>query len=80
MDILIDPKPWKSFQSRLGFELAELILDTHMNKAQIDTLISSIIHCRVLEPDSFTLKNEGPGEKTNCYLSNPLIFFSDSPQ
>jgi hypothetical protein len=58
MDIPIDPEPWKPFRSRLDFELAELILDTHMNKAQTNALIS-IIHRCVLEPHSFTLKNEG---------------------
>lgn len=57
MSIPVDPEPWKPFRSRLDFELAELILDTHMNKAQTDTLISLIHHC-VSEPDSFTLKNE----------------------
>ena len=57
MSVPIDPEPWKPFHSRLDFELAELILDTHMNKAQTATIISLIHHC-VSEPDSFTLKNE----------------------
>lgn len=42
VDIPVDPEPWKPFRSRLDFELAELILDTHMNKNQTNELISLI--------------------------------------
>ncbi|EDR00788.1 uncharacterized protein LACBIDRAFT_333831 [Laccaria bicolor S238N-H82] len=57
VDIPVDPEPWKPFRSRLDFELAELILDTHMNKNQTNELISLIHRC-ILDPKSFTLKNE----------------------
>ncbi|EDR06114.1 uncharacterized protein LACBIDRAFT_329259 [Laccaria bicolor S238N-H82] len=57
VDIPVDPEPWKPFRSRLDFELAELILDTHMNKNQTNELISLIHQC-ILDPKSFTLKNE----------------------
>ena len=57
VDIPADPESWKPFRSRLDFELAELILDTHMNKNQINELISLIHQC-ISDPKSFTLKNE----------------------
>ena len=56
-DIPPDPEPWKPFRSWLDFELAELILDTHMNKNQTNALITLIHQC-ISEPQSFTLKNE----------------------
>ncbi|KAF8971925.1 hypothetical protein BDZ97DRAFT_1901552 [Flammula alnicola] len=49
-------KPWHPFRSRLDFEVAELILDTHMNKKQTDALISLIKQC-ANDPDSFTLSD-----------------------
>ena len=57
IDIPPDPEPWTPFRSRLDFELAELILDTHMNKNQTNALIALIHQC-ISEPQSFTLKNE----------------------
>lgn len=56
-DIPPESEPWKPFRSRLDFELAELILDTHMNKSQTNALIT-IIHRCISEPESFTLRNE----------------------
>jgi hypothetical protein len=57
IDIPPDPEPWKPFRSQLDFELAELILDTHMNKNQTNALIT-LIHQWISKPQSFTLKNE----------------------
>jgi len=57
VDIPPDPEPWKPLHSHLDFELAELILDTHMNKNQTNALITLIHQC-ISEPQSFTLKNE----------------------
>lgn len=52
--ISANSEPWKPFRSRLDFELAKLMLDTHMNKSQSTTLISLIHHC-ISDPQSFTL-------------------------
>jgi hypothetical protein len=57
VDIPVDPGPWKPFCSCLDFELAELILDTHMNENQTNEPISLIHQC-ISDPKSFTLKNE----------------------
>ncbi|EDR03929.1 uncharacterized protein LACBIDRAFT_306616 [Laccaria bicolor S238N-H82] len=57
VDIPPDLEPWKPFRSWLDFELAELILDTHMNKNQTNALITLIHQC-ISEPQSFMLKNE----------------------
>lgn len=55
-----DPKrPWRPFATCLDFELAEIILDSHMNSAQIDQVIS-IIQRSIpdsVESKTFTLKN-----------------------
>lgn len=52
--IPVNSEPWKPFRSRLDFELAELILDTHMNKSQSTALIALIHRC-ISDPQSFTL-------------------------
>lgn len=51
------PEPvWHPFSSRLDFEIAELIQDTHMNSRQTDALLSLIRQC-IDQPESYTLKN-----------------------
>lgn len=48
--------PWHPFSSRLDFEIADLILDTHMNSKQTDGLLSLIQRC-VENPQQFSLHN-----------------------
>lgn len=48
--------PWRPFQSRLEFEVAELALEVGLNNEQTDCLIK-ICHQCSLRKDSFTLKN-----------------------
>ncbi|KAG1895695.1 uncharacterized protein F5891DRAFT_1193859 [Suillus fuscotomentosus] len=48
--------PWRPFQSRLEFEVAELALEVGLNNKQTDRLIN-ICHQCSLRKDSFTLKN-----------------------
>ncbi|EDQ99267.1 uncharacterized protein LACBIDRAFT_335192 [Laccaria bicolor S238N-H82] len=52
----VDPEPWRPFRSRLDFEIAELILNTHMNKSQTNQLLSLIHQC-IQRPSEFTLEN-----------------------
>ena len=52
----IDPEPWKPFRSRLDFKIAELILNTHMNKSQTNQLLSLVHQC-IQRPSEFTLEN-----------------------
>ena len=52
----IDSEPWKPFRSCLDFEIAELMLDTHMNKSQTNRLLSLIHRC-IKTPAEFTLEN-----------------------
>jgi hypothetical protein len=56
-------EPWHPFNSRLDFELAELILETHLNKDQTNSLLSLIKRC-VKDPSSFTLENSKQLEAT----------------
>jgi hypothetical protein len=49
-------RPWRPFRTKLDFELAEVMLDAHMNGAQTERLLS-LIHQAVLDPESFTLAN-----------------------
>ncbi|KAG2060965.1 hypothetical protein BDR06DRAFT_966783 [Suillus hirtellus] len=48
--------PWRPFQSRLEFEVAELALEVGLNNEQTDHLIN-ICHQCSLRKDSFMLKN-----------------------
>ncbi|KJA13371.1 hypothetical protein HYPSUDRAFT_151670 [Hypholoma sublateritium FD-334 SS-4] len=51
------PEPvWHPFSSRLDFEIAELIQDTHMNSRQTDALLSLIRKC-IDEPEAYTLQS-----------------------
>ncbi|KAJ3500219.1 hypothetical protein NLJ89_g9890 [Agrocybe chaxingu] len=54
--IPVDHKPWKPFRTRLDFEIAEIILDTHMNSKQTKTLLS-LIRCCIETPEGFTIRN-----------------------
>ncbi|KJA12782.1 hypothetical protein HYPSUDRAFT_50110, partial [Hypholoma sublateritium FD-334 SS-4] len=46
--------PWHPFSSRLDFEIADLVLDTHMNSTQANGLISLIQRC-IDNPGDFSL-------------------------
>lgn len=48
--------PWHPFSSRLDFEIADLVLDTHMNSKQANGLISLIQRC-VNNPEEFSLSS-----------------------
>jgi len=49
-------KPWHPFRTKLDFEIAEVMLDAHMNEAQTERMLSLITEA-VLDPESFTLAN-----------------------
>lgn len=58
-DINTQNRPWRPFPTRLDFELAEVMLDGHLNSHQIERVIS-IVHQVTPTPDNsgrFTLKN-----------------------
>lgn len=38
----IDSEPWRPFETRADFELAELVHETHLNQGQIDRLLQLI--------------------------------------
>lgn len=52
----IDREPWRPFSSRIEFDIADLILETHMNTRQTDGLITLIKQC-IKEPHAFTLNS-----------------------
>lgn len=57
-----DPEPWKPFRTRLDFEIADLLLDTRMNKKQSSRLLSLIHRC-IKDPQSFTLSDSDDLDK-----------------
>lgn len=81
----IEANPWHPFRTRLDFEIAELILSTHMNKGQIDTLFSLFNKC-IDNPESFTINSATELERTwtlaRSYratgVSLPLVYDSDN--
>jgi hypothetical protein len=48
--------PWHPFHSRLDFEIAELSLNAHLNKADTENLLSIIRRC-IETPEQFTLSS-----------------------
>lgn len=55
VDESLDEAPWKPFESQLDFELAEIMLDCHMNAREKQRLISWVRRC-LKDPDSFTIE------------------------
>jgi hypothetical protein len=53
----LDEQPWRPFRTLTDFEFAEIALDAHMNRRQIDAMIKLVIKI-VNTPDSFTLSSE----------------------
>jgi len=49
-------RPWRPFRTRLDFDAAEIMLDTHMNSQQTERMLA-VIHEAILKPESFTLSN-----------------------
>lgn len=56
------PEPWKPFRTRLDFEIAELMLDSHMNAQQSGALLS-LIRKVIDQPINFTLSSTDDLEK-----------------
>lgn len=55
-DMIPGPEPWRpAFQTCLDFELAELMLETHMNEGQMRTLLQ-ILNDATKQPEKLTLK------------------------
>jgi len=48
--------PWRPFSTKLDFEMAEVMLDAHMNAAQIKRMLA-LVHEVVRHPETFTLVN-----------------------
>jgi hypothetical protein len=49
-------RPWRPFRTKLDFEIAEVMLDAHMNTAQTGRMLA-LIHDAVRCPETFTLVN-----------------------
>lgn len=54
--MIFEENPWAPFRTRLDFDIAELIQDTHMNKSQIDRTLK-LIHQSIRTPADFTLSD-----------------------
>ncbi|PPQ84228.1 hypothetical protein CVT26_012893 [Gymnopilus dilepis] len=61
-DPVVDSEPWKPFRTRLDFEIAELMLGSHMNGAQSTTLLT-LIKKAIAQPADFTLSSTDELEK-----------------
>ncbi|KAF8871312.1 hypothetical protein CPB84DRAFT_1903942 [Gymnopilus junonius] len=57
-----DQEPWKPFRTRLDFEIAELMLDSHLNVGQSSVLLS-LIRKAIAQPADFTLSSTDELEK-----------------
>lgn len=57
-----DPEPWKPFRTRLDFEIAELMLDSHLNAGQ-SAILLSLIRKAIAQPADFTLSSTDELEK-----------------
>jgi hypothetical protein len=53
---LLNIKPWHPFRTKLDFEVAEVMLDAHMNRKQMERMLS-LIHEAARHPETFTLVN-----------------------
>jgi hypothetical protein len=56
-NIPTEENPWRPFRTRTDFEIAELILATHMNKDQT-TIFLKLLHKIAANPKSFTIANK----------------------
>ncbi|KAF8900821.1 hypothetical protein CPB84DRAFT_1815310 [Gymnopilus junonius] len=55
-DEVPNDEPWEPFHSRLDFEIAELMLESHLNAEQ-STALLSLFRKVIKHPDDFTLSN-----------------------
>ncbi|KAF8884262.1 hypothetical protein CPB84DRAFT_1685948 [Gymnopilus junonius] len=55
-------RPWAPFRTRLNFEIAELMLESHLNTKQVDVLLS-LFQKAINHPDDFTLSRARDLEK-----------------
>jgi hypothetical protein len=53
---IVETSPWRPFRTKLDFEVAELMLDAHMNAKQTERMLS-LIHEAAQHPERFTLVN-----------------------
>jgi hypothetical protein len=58
----INAKPWKPFCTCLDSEIAELMLESHLNSVQ-STALLSLIQKAIAHPDDFTLSSTNDLEK-----------------
>jgi hypothetical protein len=56
-NIPTDENPWRPFRTRIDFEIAELILATHMNKDQTTNFLK-LLHKIAADPKCFTIANK----------------------
>jgi hypothetical protein len=56
-NIPTEENPWRPFRTRIDFEIAELILDTHMNKNQTTDFLK-LLHKIAADPKCFTIANK----------------------
>jgi hypothetical protein len=56
-NIPTEEKPWRPFRTRIDFEIAELILATHMNKDQTTNFLK-LLHEIAADPKCFTIANK----------------------
>ncbi|PPQ74821.1 hypothetical protein CVT26_005455 [Gymnopilus dilepis] len=59
---VVDKTPWRPFRTKIDFEVAEIMLDGHLNRRQIARMID-LIQKIAANPESFTLENESEHEK-----------------
>ena len=62
-DIPTEKNPWRPFRTRIDFEIAELILATHMNKDQTTTFLE-LLHKIAANPKCFTIENKNELDNT----------------
>src|SRR6266700_413567 len=58
-----EENPWRPFRTRTDFEIAELILDTHMNKDQTTNFLK-LLHKIAADPKCFTIADKTELDKT----------------
>jgi hypothetical protein len=56
-NIPTEENPWRPFRTRTDFEIAELILDTHMNKDQTTNFLK-LLHKIAADPKCFTIASK----------------------
>jgi len=62
-NIPTEANPWRPFRTRTDFEIAELILDTHMNKDQTRNFLK-LLHQIAANPKCFTITNKNDLDNT----------------